>query len=265
MMNVTSKDGTPIAYERSGDGPPLVLVHGTTADHTRWRPVLPALEQRRTVFAVDRRGRGESGETEPYAIEREVEDVATVVDSIGGPVDLLGHSYGALCSLEAALLTDRLRKLILYEPPIPTGIEIYPRAVIESMQELLAKDQREAALECFFREVVRMPAHQLEVLRSMPVWAARVAAAHTVLREMQSPETYIFQPERFRQMRTPTLLLLGGDSPAFLAAAITDALARALPVCRIAVMPGQQHVAMDTAPELFIKEVLDFLDSEQQG
>lgn len=265
MMNVTSKDGTPIAYERSGDGPPLVLVHGTTADHTRWRPVLPALEQRRTVFAVDRRGRGESGETEPYAIEREVQDVATVVDSIGGPVDLLGHSYGALCSLEAALLTDRLRKLILYEPPIPTGIEIYPRAVIESMQELLAKDQREAALECFFREVVRMPANQLEVLRSMPVWAARVAAAHTVLREMQSSESYVFQPERFRQMRTPTLLLLGGDSPAFLAAAITDALARALPVCRIAVMPGQQHVAMDTAPELFIKEVLDFLDGEQQG
>lgn len=107
-----------------------------------------------------------------------------------------------------------------------------------------------------------MPSHELEVLRSMPVWAARVAAAHTVLREMQGSENYVFQPERFRQMRTPTLLLLGGDSPPFLAAAITDALARALPVCRVAVMPGQQHVAMDTAPELFIGEVLNFLDEK---
>jgi pimeloyl-ACP methyl ester carboxylesterase len=99
---VTSKDGTRIACFRSGEGPPLVLVHGTAADHGRWRPVLPAFEERFTVCAVDRRGRGGSGDSDDYAIEREFEDVAAVVDSLGEPVNLLGHSYGALCALEAS-------------------------------------------------------------------------------------------------------------------------------------------------------------------
>src|SRR5262245_15334434 len=102
MDHVTSRDGTPIGYERSGQGPPLILVHGTTADHSRWAPVLPALSERFTVSAVDRRGRGASGDAPIYAIEREFEDVAALVDAVGGPVYLLGHSYGALCALEGA-------------------------------------------------------------------------------------------------------------------------------------------------------------------
>src|SRR3712207_6694772 len=116
--SATSKDGTPIAYWRSGEGPPLVLVHGTAADHGRWRPVLPAFEERFAVCAVDRRGRGGSGDSEDYAIEREFEDVAAVVDSLGEPAFLVGHSYGALCALEAALLTPNVRKMVLYEPPM---------------------------------------------------------------------------------------------------------------------------------------------------
>ncbi len=88
----TSKDGTRIGWARSGDGPPVVLVHGGTADRTRWTPVLSALEERFTVYAVDRRGRGASGDAADYAIEREYEDVATVVDAIDEPVNLLGHS-----------------------------------------------------------------------------------------------------------------------------------------------------------------------------
>ena len=125
METITSTDGTMIAYQRSGTGPPLVLVHGTTADHTRWTPVLPAFEQHFTVYGLDRRGRGGSGDAGQYAIEREFEDTVAVVNSIEEPIFLLGHSYGALCSLEAASRTAHLRKLILYEPPIPTGIEIY--------------------------------------------------------------------------------------------------------------------------------------------
>jgi len=105
-----------------------VLVHGGTADHTRWLSILPALEERFTVYAVDRRGRGLSGDAPEYAIEREFEDVAAVVDAIDGPVDVLGHSYGALCALEAALLTDKIRRLALYEPPVPTGRQMFPRA-----------------------------------------------------------------------------------------------------------------------------------------
>src|ERR671913_1467382 len=88
---------TQVAYSRGGEGPPLVLVHGTAADHSRWAPVLPAFEQHFSICAVDRRGRGGSGDSEDYALEREFEDIAAVVDSIGEPVFLLGHSYGALC------------------------------------------------------------------------------------------------------------------------------------------------------------------------
>ena len=101
IETVTSADGTSIAYERGGRGPPLVLVHGTTADHTRWDPLRPDFEEHFTVYAIDRRGRGGSGDAAHYELEREFEDVATVVESIDEPVNLLGHSHGALCSLEA--------------------------------------------------------------------------------------------------------------------------------------------------------------------
>ena len=107
---ITFRDGTPVAYWRSGEGPPLVLVHGTAADHSRWRPVLPALEEHFTVYAVDRRGRGGSGDSDDYTVEREFEDVAAVVDSIGESVNLLGHSYGGLLALEATLLTGNVRQ-----------------------------------------------------------------------------------------------------------------------------------------------------------
>src|SRR5215212_10319251 len=109
---VTSKDGTTIAYWRSGHGEPLVLVHGTTADHSRWAPVLPELEKHFSVCAIDRRGRGGSGDSDAYALEREFEDVAAVVDSFGEPAFLLGHSYGALCALEASVLARNVRKLV---------------------------------------------------------------------------------------------------------------------------------------------------------
>jgi pimeloyl-ACP methyl ester carboxylesterase len=261
MMNrIISKDSTPIAYQQSGKGPPLVLVHGTTADHTRWAPVLQPLEEHFTLYALDRRGRGESGDAdaEHYSIEREFDDVAAVVDSIGEPAYLLGHSYGALCSLEAALRTKNLRKLVLYEPPIPTGIELYPSESVERIRAALAAGDRDGAVAIFMREIAQAPQRDLDVLRSAPAWQGRVAAAHTILREIQSSDTYIFEPARFRQMTVPTLLLLGGDSPPFLQRA-TQAAQAALPNNRIAVMPGQQHVAMNTAPDLFVREVLRFL------
>lgn len=255
---VISADATPIGYRRSGGGTPLVLVHGGAADGTRWAPVLPALEERFTVYAVDRRGRGLSGDTSEYAIEREFADIAAVVDSIGGPVGLLGHSYGALIALEAARRTTNVRRLVLYEPPIPTGAPIYSGATLDRMQALIDADQRDAMLAVFFREVVGMPEQELTLMRAQPAWRARVTAAHTIPRELRSVEGYEFVPERFKGMRTPTLLLMGGDSPAFLKDA-TAAVDRALSAARIAVMPGQQHIAMNTAPELFAGEVLAFL------
>jgi pimeloyl-ACP methyl ester carboxylesterase len=262
MKYVTSRDGTRIACHESGAGAPLVLVHGTSAASTRWKPVLPALEQHARICAMDRRGRGESGDSATYTIEREFEDIAAVVDAAGVPVDLLGHSYGGLCALEAALLTPNLRKLVLYEPPIPVaGVPIYPDGIVERLQALLDAGDREAVVLTFMREVVRMPPHEEIAFRSSPAWPARVAAAHTLPRELRVHQQYTFDAGRFAALQVPTLLLLGGDSPDFFQAA-TQAVDNALPNSRVVVLPGQQHIAIDTAPERFTQEVVRFLANE---
>jgi pimeloyl-ACP methyl ester carboxylesterase len=261
MLTVTSRDGTSIAYWRSGTGPPLVLVHGTTADHSRWARLLPDLESHFTVYAIDRRGRGGSDDHPEYTIAREFEDVAAVVDAIGEPVSLVGHSYGAICSLEAALRTPHVRRLVLYEPPIPLGDPIYPDGAPERVQALVDAGDREAALETFVREVVRMPEHELAVYRTLPQWQVRVALAPTIPRELMVDRSYRFDAARYAALDVPTLLLLGGDSPPIFRDAI-ELLDATLPNSRIAVLPGQQHVAMDTAPELFLRELRTFLRAE---
>jgi pimeloyl-ACP methyl ester carboxylesterase len=258
LMKIKSKDGTEIAFAKTGHGPPLVLVHGTTADHTRWAPILPALEKEFTVYAIDRRGRGGSGDAASYAIEREFEDVAAVVDSIGEPVALLGHSYGALCSLGASLRASHLRKLVLYEPPVPAGIEIYPPAIVGRLQKLLDQGDKAGVVSTFFTEIVHMPPAELTLLQKLPNWPARVAAAHTIPRELSGSGGYKLDAAHFKQMKTPTLLLLGGASPPMFKAAI-DLVHKALPSSSVVVLPGQQHTAMNTAPDLFLREVLAFL------
>jgi pimeloyl-ACP methyl ester carboxylesterase len=254
-----SKDGTPIACFRSGSGSPLVLVHGGTADHARWAPVLPAFEKHFTVYSCDRRGRGASGDAAVYAIEREFEDVAAIVDGLGGPVDLLGHSWGALCSLEASARVKNLRRLVLYEPPIPAGMPIYPPGIADRLQGMLDAGDREGVISTFLREVPRVPPEQLARMQAAPAWPHRVAAAHTIVRELKAHEGYTFDAGRFLDVRTPTLLLLGGASPPFFKAA-TDRVHEALQSSRVVVLPDQQHVAIDTATDLFAGEVLKFLD-----
>ena len=259
MEKISSTDGTTIAYERTGSGMPLVLVHGTGGAYTRWAPIQPALEKHFSVYAIDRRGRGESTEVDSYAIEREFEDVAAVVDSTGEPVNLLGHSFGGICALEATLLTENLRKLVLYEPPIPIEeMPLYPEGVIERLQSLLDKGDREGVLTTFMLEVVEMPAHEFEVFQSSPAWPDRVAAAHTLPREVRAHEAYRFDADRFQDVDTPTLLLLGGDSPDFFKA-VTAKLDAALSNTQIVEMPGQQHIAINTAPQMFADEVIKFL------
>ena len=262
METITSTDGTPIAYRRGGGGSPLVLVHGAAADHGRWHPVLPALEKRFAVYTIDRRGRGGSGDGDDYAIEREFEDVATVVDSIGEPVNLLGHSYGALCALEATLLSRNVRKLVLYDPGIEVaGEEIYPHEVIERMEAMLEAGDRDGVVVTTMREVAGLPPETVEHLRTLPVWQTRVAAAHTIPRELRAVKAYGFAPDRFGDLGVPALLLSGGDSPAALRKA-GEAVDEALPNSRLVVMPGQGHAAMDTGTDLFTTEVLRFLTPE---
>ena len=257
---VTSVDGTPIAYLRRGEGPPIVLVHGTAADHSRWAPVLPACEQRFTVYAIDRRGRGGSGDSDDYAIEREFEDVAVVVDSLGESVNLLGHSYGALCALEAALLARNVRKLVLYDPGIEVaGEQIYPPEVIERLEALLGARDRDGVVATTMREVAGLSPETVEYMRSQPVWQARVDAAHTIPRELRAVKAYRLDAERLGDLRVPTLLLSGGDSPAALRKA-GEAVDETLPDSRIVVMPGHGHAAMDTGTDLFTTKVLRFLE-----
>ncbi|MDY9926927.1 alpha/beta hydrolase [Methanosarcina sp.] len=257
MDKVRSKDGTLIAYERSGSGPALVLVHGTSADHTRWASVLPMLEQKFTIYTLDRRGRGQSGDSAVYSLEREYEDIAAVVSSIHEPVNLLGHSYGALICLEAALRVANLNKLILYEPSFRSDGLLYPPDIRARIQSLLDSGNRDEVLVVFFREVVGMPEDQIEALQNEPAWAGRLAAAHTILREF-ADEDYILDPQRFENLTVPTMLLQGSESPDYLKTA-TEILHAALPNSRVVVMPGQQHIAMRTAPEMFVRLVIEFL------
>ncbi|MGZ4931490.1 MAG: alpha/beta fold hydrolase [Halobacteriota archaeon] len=257
MKHVISKDGTHIAYERSGAGSPLVLIHGTGIDHTYWTPLIQQLERYFTVYAVDRRGRGQSGDTEPYAIQREFEDVAALVDSIPETVDLFGHSYGALCSLEAALLTTHIHKLALYEPPIYTTINLsYPPDILDRYNAYVKAGNAEKALLMLYA-IGQMSTDELDLLRSLPSWQARVLAAHTIPRELISVKTYSYDPGRFRNLKTPTLFLLGSESSPFYKAA-TQTLHVSLPHSGIAVLPRQQHEAVVTAPERVLREVVSF-------
>lgn len=261
METVTSTDGTSIAYERTGSGPPLVLVHGMAGNHARWElfDVRSKLADHTTVYAMDRRGHGESGDTEEYALEREFEDVAAVVASIDEPVHLLGHSHGGLCVLEAVLRTNNVASLIVYEPagPWEEG-QLYSEEMYEELEALVENGENEQALLLFLREVVELPDSQIDDLRAAPNWSARVAEAPTLPREYRAPITYEFEPERFADVTTSTLLLVGGESPEW-TKDVTDALNDALPNSRISVLEGQGHVAMNTAPELFIDEVLAFI------
>lgn len=258
MKSVVSADGTSIAFDQGGSGPDLVLVHGTTADRSRWAGVRPMLERHFTVTTMDRRGRGGSGDEPAYAIEREFEDVAAVVATVKGPALLFGHSYGALCALGAALQTARLRGLILYEPWINTeGGQLYTQQQLDRLDALLAAGDGDGVVTMLFADIAGFPPHEMELLKSLPFWAARVAMAHTIPRESRAEEAYRLPADQLGKLTIPVLLLVGGDSPP-LAGRVNAMLEKMLPDARTTVMPGQQHIAMTTGPDLLVEAVLDF-------
>lgn len=260
MHTVRSRDGTRIAYWQSGRGSPLLLLHGASSDHTTtWRLVLADLERRFTVYAMDRRGRGGSGDAPAYELQREAEDVAAVVEAVGEPVNVLGHSYGALCGIEAARLTTAIRRLILYEGVPLQGADLYPPGVGVRLNALLKAGDREGVLETLYREVVELPPAEVELLRAQQdAWEVRLANAPTIPRELAAEQGYTFTKERFTEMRAPTLLLVGSESPPRELANAT-AIAASLPDARVLVLPGQQHAAMHTAPAEFVATVASFL------
>lgn len=261
---VVSRDGTEIAYWTSGDGPPLVLVQGAPADHTRWRPLLPYLEPHVTVCAIDWRGRGASGDAPVYRIEREYEDVAAVVDAVAAAgeehVDVYGHSHGGIVAFGAAALTAKVRRLVLYEgwPAPDPSIYALSADVMKRMDQLLADGDRDGVVEALFRAVEDVSDEDVAVLRSAPSWLGRVAAAHAVPREILGETQARLEPEQAGSIRAPVLLVTGEES-ADPAKAEAGAVAAALPDARTLVLAGQGHIADILDPETFTKHMLQFL------
>jgi pimeloyl-ACP methyl ester carboxylesterase len=213
IKHTTSGDGTTIGFWHNGRGQPILFVHGTVADHKSWAVLAPRFEPDYAVYALDRRGRGLSGDAPDYNFRREAEDVAAVIAAIGQPVCLFGHSFGGLCSLEAACLTDQVSHLILYEPAVPTGTPSTPPAVLAQIKALAERDEFEAAMILFCREIAQMSEHELALYRRSPLWTERLPLATTIAREMATEQEYRFDAARFADLEIPTLLLLGGDRP----------------------------------------------------
>ena len=264
MTRVASSDGTHIAFWTSGHGEPLVLVHGAPADHTRWRPLLPHLEPHFTVHAIDRRGRGASGDGPQYALEREYEDVAAVVEAVATAdatsVNVYGHSHGGIVAFGATALTSRVRRLVLYEGwPVPDpSVYALPPGVEDRMDALLAKGDRDGAVDTLFRSLEAVSDEDMAALRAAPSWAGRVAAAHTVTREIRGETGAHLDPDVAARIRVPVLLLTGAAStdPSRPQA---ETVAAALADARVEVIEDQQHVADILQPEAFAARLVRFL------
>src|SRR5688572_19007098 len=195
MQRLTSPTGSTISYAQWGSGPPLVLVHGGFSDHdTNWKLVQPILRERFTVYALARRGRGQTDATVGHSLEDEAADVAALVQAIGEPVFLLGHSYGGQCALAAALLVpDRVRKLVLYEPPGPATLT---PAMLGRLEDLAAAESWDDFAVTFFRDGLSVPVDELDNLRDTPLWAPIVTDAKATLGDLRALARHPFEAER---------------------------------------------------------------------
>lgn len=253
MEYVRSPDGTQIAYERTGSGPPLVLVHGSLNDHAAWAAILPFFAPQYTVYAMDRRGRGESGPPAEHALERQFEDVLAVIEAAGEPVDLIGHSYGAHCALGAAALAPALVKhLVLYEPPTPDAARL---ALGESFE---ADDPSGAVAE--FMVHVGLSQAQIEALKATPFWPYLARFAPTMPYEARALGGHEFDPARFAALDMPALFIVGSLTQQHLGEVLRQLRQASMPHAEWSTLEGQGHAATLTAPQLFADTVLPFLE-----
>lgn len=234
------------------------MVHGTSSDHASFALVRPLLEERFTVIAVDRRGRGESADQDEYSLEAEYEDVAAVVRSAGRDPVLFGHSFGGLVAGGAAFLLEGLSALVLYEPLI--GDQLAPPGSIETLDDLLEQGSHEELLVTFLRDHAQLSDGEIAELQAAPTWERRVQAAHTIPRELRAQEAYVFDPDRYEQLDMPALMLLGSESAPW-AERATQVTSASLPDCRVRMLEGHGHAATYTAPELLAQEVEAFVGS----
>lgn len=264
VRRVRSGDGAEIGYWTSGEGSLVVLVHGMAADHSTWDSLVPHLESQVAVHAMDRRGRGASGDGAHYSLAREFEDLAAVVDAIAraavSPVDVLGHSFGGLCTFGGATLTKNIRRLVLYEgwQQVDPAAHAPSLQFMDHLETLLAAGEREALLTMFVREVAGISEEELSMFQTSPVWQARVAAAHTIPREIRAGREATLDSGQAAKITAPTLLLIGGESTESLTAD-HNTVAAALKDAQVSVLEGQSHAAHHLIPDVFAERVLVFL------
>jgi pimeloyl-ACP methyl ester carboxylesterase len=257
LRHVTGSGGVPIACERGGDGPPLVLVHGAGSARWAFATLRPLLEAHFTVIAVDRRGRGDSGDgSGSYALEDEFEDVAAVVRDAGNGAVLFGHSYGGLVAAGAAALLPGLSKLVLYEPPM--GGVLADDAWIARFERRLEAGDRPRAVRDFMRDVGGYSDEEIDLMQETPLWAGRLAVAPSVPRELRAERAMTLEGLELQRLELPCLMLLGSESPEW-ARRSTEAYAALLPDVRVRALDGQGHGATVDAPELLGDELGVFL------
>jgi pimeloyl-ACP methyl ester carboxylesterase len=265
MDKVTSKDGTTIAFDRSGDGPPLILVDGALCYRASGPngPLAEQLAEHFTIYTYDRRGRGDSGDTAPYAVEREVEDIETLIDHAGGSALLYGISSGAALALEAANRGLPIEKLALYEAPfvVDRTRPAVPGDYPGRLAELIASDRRGEAIRLFMTEGVRVPAIFVAMMRFMPSWPKIKSVAHTlpydteIMGDRQSGKP--LPAGRWDSVKAPTLVIGGGKSPAWMRHGVEE-LARVLPNARHRTLDGQTHLVK---PKAIAPVLVEFLTS----
>lgn len=262
MQKVTSKDGTPITFDQSGQGPPLILIDGALC-YRSFGPVpklVPFLTPHFTVFTYDRRGRGDSGDKGPYAVEREVEDIEALILEAGGSAFVYGISSGAALALEAAARSSAITKLVVYEAPfiVDDSRPPIPKEYARTMKDLLAAGKRSAAVKQFMR-TVGVPGFFVFLMQFMPMWAKLKATAHTLAYDtaivMDNQRGKPLPDDQWASVLAPTLVVDGGKSPAWMRNA-AQALAEVLPNAEYNTIPGQTHMLK---PAAIAPVLVDFL------
>lgn len=244
MEAVTSRDGTKIAYARSGDGPSIILVGGALTSGLRSFPsfvqLAALLSSTFTVYTYDRRGRGDSGDTAPYSVDREIDDLEALIAQAGGTAAVHGLSSGAVLALASTLRGAAITKLVLFEPPLPTG-EPDPDSAAKR-RELIAAGRRGDVVDQFLAGSVGLPPEARAALREMPEWAQLEAIAHTLAYDGAITGDPTLWTERARSVRVSTLVLDSDASPTHLRTAACQA-AELLPTARHRTIAGGVHDA----------------------
>jgi pimeloyl-ACP methyl ester carboxylesterase len=259
MGKVISKDGTTIAFDQVGKGPVLILVGGALSDRSAGRPLAALLAPRFSVFSYDRRGRGDSGDTAPYAVEREVEDIEALINEAGGSASVFGKSSGAVLALQAARKLS-ITRLALYEPPfiVDDSRAPVPQDYVKHLTELVSSGRRGDAVEYFMTKAVDVPAEYVAQMRNAPSWRTMEALAHTLVYDgAVMGDTLSGKPllaERWASVTVPTLVMDGGASPAWAHKGV-QAIADILPNPQRRTLEGQTHAV---APEVLAPVLAEF-------